>query len=566
MDRDGALYYGDNLDVLQRHIPDESIDLVYLDPPFNSNADYNILFAEQDGSRSAAQIKAFGDTWQWDRAAAAAYEETVETGGDLSRAMRAFRTILSESNMLAYLAMMAPRLAELHRAMKLGGSLYLHCDPTASHYLKLLLDAVFGPRHFRSEIVWKRSSAHSDGKQGRRMHGHIHDVILFYTKGDDWTWNSVFTPYDQTYIDSKYTQVEPGTGRRYQLGDLTAAKPGGDVSYEWHGRRPYRGRFWAYSRENMDRMLEEGRIYLPDDPKAVPRFMRFLDEQPGVPLQDLWTDLDPINARAAERLGYPTQKPEALLERIIESSSDEGDVVLDPFCGCGTAVAVAERLNRRWIGIDVTYLATNLIKSRLVQAFGEAVDFSVLGEPTTAEDAKGLAEEDPYQFEAWALGLVGARTATKKKGADRGVDGRLLFHEKQGGKTRQVLISVKAGRTGARDVRDLRGVIERESAEIGVLISLQTPTQPMRTEAAAAGSYRSGSEGVGSWGKHPRIQLVTVAELLDGKRIDMPPLSGNLTFRRAPRMERKRPTTEPLFRNLADAPLSDRLVPRASTD
>src|SRR5665811_5713 len=256
----GKLFYGDNLDVLRRYVEDESVNLVYLDPPFNSNATYNVLFSERDGARSTAQIKAFGDTWQWDREAAAAYEEIVEAGGDLSRAMQAFRTILSHSNMLAYLAMMAPRLRELHRTMRPTGSLYLHCDPTASHYLKLLLDSVFGPRCFRSEIVWKRSSAHSDAKQGRRIHGHIHDVLLFYTKGDEWTWNPLFTPYDEAYIESKYRHVEPETGRRYRLSDLTAAKPGGDTSYEWHGRRPYRGRYWAYSREKMDEFKAKGLI------------------------------------------------------------------------------------------------------------------------------------------------------------------------------------------------------------------------------------------------------------------------------------------------------------------
>lgn len=554
MAQSGALFYGDNLDVLRRYVKDESVDLIYLDPPFNSNANYNVLFAAQDGSRSTAQIKAFGDTWRWDRVAAAAYEEVVEGGGEVSRVMQAFRTILAESNMLAYLAMMAPRLVELQRVLKPTGSLYLHCDPTASHYLKLLLDSIFGPPFFRSEIAWKRSSAHSDTKQGRRVHGHIHDIIFFYTNGDKWTWNPLYTPYDQSYIDSKYTQVEPGTERRYQLDNLTAAKAGGDTSYEWHGRRPYKGRYWAYSREKMDQMYEEGKIYIPEKPGAVPRFKRFLDEQPGVPLQDLWSDLDPINAKAAERLGYPTQKPESLLERIIESSSNKGDVILDPFCGCGTAIAVAEKLDRRWIGIDVTYLATNLIKSRLVDAFGEEIEFTVTGEPTTTEDAERVAKEDPYQFEAWALGLIGARTSGKKKGADRGIDGRLIFHEKEGGRTRQALISVKSGRTSVGDVRDLRGVIERESAEIGVLITMKEPTQPMRTEAAAAGFYRSGSEGVGTWGKHPRIQLLTVAELLDGRRIDMPPISGNLTFRRAPQIERHRPITEPLFRNLSTPP------------
>ncbi len=552
MTRSGALYYGDNLDVLRGYVPSESVDLVYLDPPFNSNANYNVLFAEQDGSRSAAQVKAFEDTWRWDQNASAAYEEVAERGDDTSRTMRAFRTILGESNMLAYLAMMAPRLSELHRSLKPTGSLYLHCDPTASHYLKLLLDAIFGPRNFRSEIVWKRSSAHSDTKQGRRIHGHIHDVLLFFTKGEEWIWNPLYTPYEQSYVDSAYNHVDPGTGRRYQLDNLTAAKPGGDVSYEWHGRRPYKGRYWAYSRDKMDKMYEEGRIHLPKKADGVPRYKRFLDEMPGVPLQDLWVDLDPIGAGAAERLGYPTQKPESLLERIIESSSDESSVVLDPFCGCGTAVAVAEKLGRSWIGIDVTYLATHLIKNRLVEAFGEGVEFSVTGEPTTREDAAKLAREDPFQFEAWALGLVGARSTSKKRGADRGIDGRLVFHEKLGGESREVLLSVKSGRTGVRDVRDLRGEIEREEAEIGVLITMKEPTAPMKVEAASAGFYRSGSEGVGSWGQHPRIQIFTVAELLDGRRVDMPPLTGNLTFRRPPKVERKRHITEPLFRNLSN--------------
>lgn len=544
------LFYGDNLDVLRTHVSDESVDLVYLDPPFNSNATYNVLFSEQDGSRSTAQVKAFGDTWRWDRQSAEAYEGVVEEGGDVSRTMQAFRTILGPSNMLAYLAMMAPRLIELHRSLKPTGSLYLHCDPTASHYLKLLLDSVFGPRSFKSEIVWKRSSAHSDTKQGRRIHGHIHDTILFYAKSEKWTWNPVYTPYDESYIESKYTEVESDTGRRYQLGDLTAAKPGGDVSYEWHGRRPYRGRFWAYSKEKMDQMFEEGKIYIPPKPDGVPRFKRFLDEQPGVPLQDLWTDLDPINARAAERLGYPTQKPESLLERIIESSSNPGDVVLDPFCGCGTAIAVSERLDRRWVGIDVTFLAIHLIKSRLAEAFGDTLEVEVFGEPTTESEAKELAREDPFQFEVWALSKVNAHNADKRKGADQGIDGRLPFHEKTGGKTRQVIISVKSGKIGPQHVRDLRGVIEREEAEIGVLISMREPTAAMRAEAASAGTYRSGSEGVGTWGEHPRIQLLTIQELLEGKQIDKPYGVGSFSRdwqeRRSPRHEPRR-TTEPLF-------------------
>jgi site-specific DNA-methyltransferase (adenine-specific) len=300
-------------------------------------------------------------------------------------------------------------------------------------------------------------------------------------------------------------------------------------------------------------MFDEGRIHLPQKTDGVPSYKRYLDEMPGVPLQDLWTDLPPIRPSAAERLGYPTQKPEALLERIIESSSKEGDVVLDPFCGCGTAVAVAERLDRKWIGIDVTFLATHLIKSRLQDAFGDSVEFSVTGEPTTVDDAWALASEDPFQFETWAMGLIGART-TKKKGPDKGIDGRLPFHEKVGGQTHEILISVKSGRVGVRHVRELLGVIEREGADIGVLITMREPTEAMKREAASAGFYLSGSEGVGTWGKHPCVQILTVEQLLAGKVIDKPPAVGSLVFPTAPRAQRKTPTTEPLFRNLDEAP------------
>jgi DNA modification methylase len=512
-----VLYYGDNLDVLKRHVRDESADLVYLDPPFNSNANYNVLFGHADGSQAAAQIKAFDDTWRWDQSAAAAFQDVVTEGGQVAQALAAFQTLLGPSTMLAYLSMMAPRLVELRRVLKPTGSIYLHCDPTASHYLKLLMDAVFGPESFRSEIVWKRSSAHSDTAQGRKLHGHIHDVILFYTRGKTWTWNPVYTPYDEEYVDAFYRHVEPGTDRRYRLSDATG--PGGAAKgnplYEFLGVT----RYWRFTRERMQELYDEGRI-VQTRPGAVPAQKRYLDEMPGVPLQDLWTDVKPIGARAAERLGYPTQKPEALLERIILTSSIEGDVILDPFCGCGTAVVAAQRLKRRWVGIDVTYLAISLIKSRMT-ALG-ASDYTVLGEPTTADDAAELAASDPYQFQWWALGLIGARPAEGKKGADKGIDGRLFFFDGDA-KPKQVIVSVKAGGVQVSHVRDLRGVIEREQAQIGVLISFNEPTGPMRTEAASAGFYES------PWGKHPRLQLLTIAELLAGKRIDMPAGGAHMT-------------------------------------
>jgi adenine specific DNA methylase Mod len=320
------LYYGDNLDILRRYVKDESVDLIYLDPPFNSKQDYNVLFKEQTGSRSASQIKAFTDSWHWEQAAPF-YHEVVEAGGHLFRALQAFRDLLGDSDMLAYLSMMAPRLKELHRVLTPTGSIYVHCDSTASHYLKLLMEAIFGPTRFKSEIIWKRSSAHNDTKQGRRQHGRIHDTLLFYTKGETWTWNPQYTPYDEEYVRQFYRHVEEGTGRRYRLSDLTAAKPGGDTSYEWKGVKPYKGRYWAYSRDNMEHFEREGRLYYSKS--GMPSYKRYPDEMLGVAPQDLWTDLAPISPQAAERLGYPTQKPEALLERIIKTSSNEGDVVLE---------------------------------------------------------------------------------------------------------------------------------------------------------------------------------------------------------------------------------------------
>ena len=308
--------------------------------------------------------------------------------------------------------------------MKPTGSLYLHCDPTASHFLKLLMDAVFGPVNFRTEIVWKRTSAHSDTKQGRQQHGRIHDVLLFYTKNDDWNWNPVYTEYDQEYVENFYRFVEPDTGRRYRMGDLTgpggAAK--GNPQYEVMGVT----RYWRYSKERMQELIRQGRV-IQTKPGSVPAYKRYLDEMPGVPLQDVWMDIRPIGSQAAERLGYPTQKPVALLERIIQASSNEGDVVLDPFCGCGTTIAAAQKLDRRWIGIDITQLAISLIRYRMGDSFGKNCRFEVIGEPTSLPDATALAEQAPYQFQWWTLGLVKARPADEKKGADRGIDGRLYF-------------------------------------------------------------------------------------------------------------------------------------------
>ncbi|GAB1345065.1 site-specific DNA-methyltransferase [Gemmatimonas sp.] len=538
-----TLYYGDNLDVLRRYVDDETVDLVYLDPPFNSARDYNVLFESKDGSDSAAQISAFEDTWRWDQSAAALYEETVSRGGVIADALGAIRTFLGTNDMLAYLTMMTPRLVELRRVLKSTGSIYLHCDPTASHYLKLLLDAVFGAKNFRSEIVWKRSSAHSDTKQGRAIHGHIHDVILFYTRGDHWTWNPQYTPYDQSYVDEFYSHIEPETGRRYRLDNLTAAKPGGDVSYDFYGTKPYKGRYWAYSRENLEKFKAEGRLYFPKN-GGTPAYKRYLDEMPGVSLQDVWTDIRPISAKAAERLGYPTQKPEALLDRIIRCSSNAGDVILDPFCGCGTTVASAQKLGRRWIGIDITHLAIGLIRKRLRDTYGSDADFRVVGEPVTVEDAERLRDEDKFQFQAWALGLVGARPAEIKRGADKGIDGRIYFQSgEKAGNNAQVIISVKGGHLKADDLRALAGVVEREKAAIGALLTFDEPSKKMRTDAASFGFYES------PWGKYPKVQLLTIKELMAGARIMYPHhVTGlDVTLKRAPKQQTKGKQEKTLF-------------------
>jgi DNA modification methylase len=526
---ENTLYYGDNLDILKRYIPDKSVDLVYLDPPFKSNQNYNVLFKKKNGSQAASQIRAFEDTWTWSQDDESVYADLVTKGGKVADCLQAFRTFMGPCDMLAYLVMMAPRLVELREVMKSTASIYLHCDPAASHYLKMLLDAVFGPANFRTEIVWKRSSTYSDAKQGRAQHGRIHDVILFYTKTDEWRWNHVFTLYDESYIEDFYKYVEPETGRRYRLGDLTglggAAK--GNPSYEVMGVT----RFWRYTKEKIEQLIKEGRI-IQTKPGSVPAYKCYLDEMHGVSLQDIWMDIRPISSQAAERLGYPTQKPEALLERIIRASSNEGDLVLDPFCGCGTTIATAQKLKRRWIGIDITHLAITLMKKRLLDAFGTEAQYKVIGEPTSLPDAAALAESDPYQFQWWALGLVGARPVEQKKGANQGIDGKIVFQGDAPGIFETVILSVKAGHIMANHVRDLRGVVEREKAAIGVLISMEDPTKPMETEAVTAGFFESKT-----WGrKYPKVQLLTVAELLAGKKIDMPPIRQvGATFKKAVR-------------------------------
>lgn len=555
-----TLFYGDNLPILRDYIAHASVDLIYLDPPFNSNRNYNVLFKDERGSDSEAQITAFEDTWHWNAAAEQTYNELLtDVGGDVGKMIEALRTFIGPSQMLAYLVMMAARLVELHRVLKPTGIIWLHCDPTASHYLRVILDTIFGPRNFLNEISWKRSSAHSDSKQGMRRCGKIHDVLLVYSKSLEYTWNTQFMPYDALYLESEYRHVTP-LGRRYKETDLTAAKPGGDTSYEWRVKRPrggaerwqadleneyqiprpdyeyqavrpYNGRYWAYSKENLIQFFRSGHLIHRET--GMPRLVQFADEMPGIALQDVWDDIPPIGAQAAERLGYPTQKPLALLERIIAASSNPGDTVLDPFCGCGTSIAAAQRLGRRWIGIDITHLSIALQKYRLEQSF-PGIAFKVVGEPEDLGAARQLASDDRYQFQWWALSLVRARplggeagSKQGKKGSDKGIDGVITFLDDASGKAKRALIQVKSGKVKSGDVRDLVGTVQREQAQLGVFLTLDEPSRDMLTEAASAGVYRSPG-----WGRdYPKVQILTIAELLRGVEIKIPPPHG--TFKQA---------------------------------
>jgi len=527
------LYYGDNLTVLREAIASQSVDLVYLDPPFKSNQDYNVLFATHDGAKAAAQIQAFEDTWEWNEESARTCQEVIEGGGDVADAMLAFKALLGDSDMMAYLAMMAPRLVELRRVLKATGSLYLHCDPTASHYLKLLMDSVFGAERFVSEIIWKRYGAHGNSKN----YGAVHDVILFYTKSGQFTFNRHFQPYEQRYLEQRF-RFRDSDGRRWAEQNLNNPARRPNLTYAFTARNgvtyqpPANG--WKFTLERMTELDTAGRLHYPQRRTGRLRLKNYLDEMPGVPISDVWTDITTIGGTSPERLGYPTQKPEGLLERIVNASSNDGDIVLDPFCGCGTTIAAAQTLKRRWIGIDITYLAINLIRQRLRDRYGPEIDqmYEVIGQPTTVQDAAALAAEKPYQFQWWAASLVGGRLAEQKKGADRGIDGRLFFHDEgPKGKTKQIVLSVKAGHVKPEFVRELRGVLEREEAAIGVLLTLHPPTPAMRKEATHGGFYQS------PWGSsHPRLQILTVGELLEGKRIDYPAgQQTNRTFRRARR-------------------------------
>ena len=422
----GVIYCDDNWPRLAQ-LPADCVDFIYLDPPFFSNRNYEVIWGDE------AEMRSFGDRWK---------------GG-----------------IYHYVGWMQERLMEMHRVLKPNGSLYLHCDPTAGHYLKTALDDIFGGMsHFRNEIAWKRATPKNDpGRFGRS-----HDTILFYTKGSKWTWNVQYGPYEPGYIERDYRYVEEGTGRRYRLDNLTANKPGGDTDYEWHGALPYKGRHWAYSREKMDRFLAEGRIVFRRT--GMPVYKRYLDEMPGVPLQDLWTDIS-LPSGSRERIGYPTQKPEALLERIITASTNEGDVVLDPFCGCGTTLVAANRLRRQWIGIDISPTAINVMRHRLRRVGASA---RIVGLPTTEFELSALK---PFEFQNWVMQRIHGTHSPRKTG-DMGIDGYSFMEH--------LPVQVKQSQGVGRNVVDnFETAVERAGKHKGYIVAFSF-TRGAKEEAARA--------------------------------------------------------------------------------
>lgn len=515
------LYYGDNLSILQNpeYFPNECVDLIYLDPPFNSKRPYNYILKDESGNTTDAQFQAFDDTWHWGPSAQKTFHDLVTDGpAQISITIDAIHRILGKNSLMAYLVMMTGRLVELHRVLKRTGSIYVHCDPTASHYLKIIMDAIFGAKHFRNEIIWQRTSSHNDAKKWAR----VHDVILYYTKSSRFTWIPVHTKHKSAYVKNFYRyEDERGVYRLDHIIRSKKMEKRPNLSYEFNGYTPEWG--WRTEKKKLERLAAEDRLYWSKTGR--PYLKRYLQDQKGTAIKDVITDINPLGGLSKENLGYQTQKPEALLERIILSSSNEGDVVLDPFCGCGTTIAAAANLKRRWIGVDINHISVTLQKARLADAHPD-IKYEVIGEPQDVASARRLANDDEFQFEWWALSLVGAKprqgeagSRKGKKGADQGIDGIISFLANEKDNVGRTLVQVKSGKVGVKDIRDLVGAMDREKAAMGLFITLEPPTKDMLKEATAADFYTSDY-----WEqKYPRVQILTIEELFAGKVFQLPP-------------------------------------------
>ena len=489
------LYYGDNLTIMQ-DFPLASVDLIYLDPPFNSNRQYNAIYKDETGRPLPDQIEAFCDMWELDAERERAIRSMPvlmrEAGIDDATAelwrmwMRALRD--TQPRLLAYLSYMAQRLLIMQRILKPTGSLYLHCDPTVSHYVKPLLDAIFGHTNFRSDITWRRINPTG---RGSKRYANNADSLLYYVKGPSFTWHQPYKPHSQDYIDKFYSRVDEETGHRYQAADLKGAGlRNGHSGAPWRGINPSdTGSHWAVpnaalpkhaktltTQEKLDLLDEMGRIYWPAKAGGMPRYKRYLDEMPGTPIDTIWDDIGSISAHAKERMGYATQKPLALLERIIGASSNPGDVVLDPFCGCATTMEAAHKLGRKWIGIDIAIHAIKRVaRVRLTERLGllEGQDFTVEGVPRTVEGAHDLWQRDKYHFQKWAVEQVEGFVTTKRS-ADGGIDGRVYFAVPRARELQSLVVEVKGGKNvGIGVLRQLKGVLDYDTALMAGLIVLE---------------------------------------------------------------------------------------------
>ena len=515
--KNNFLFCGDNLEILRKEIPSDSVDLIYLDPPFKSDKNYNLLFRQKDGALSGSQILAFEDTWEWNKEAERNFIDISKAGGQLGQLIELFHVLLGKSDMMAYIAMMAPRLVELHKVLKPTGSIYLHCDPTASHYLKTLMDAIFGPQNFQNEVAWKRSHAHNSANR----FGCNHDILLFYSKSETHTWNKVFHDYDPEYLAKHYRHIDKD-GRRYKHENPTGAGISNGVTGEpWRGINPtVKGRHWAKNPDELDRLDAAGLIHWPSKKGAWPYIKVYLKENHGTPAQDIWSDIDPLNMMAKERLGYPTQKPLQLLERIINASSNDGDIILDPFCGCGTAIEAAIKKNRRWIGIDITYEAMRVIREERFPKLAPEIQssYEMIYRPCDMRAAEAFAKEQPFQFQDWAVEKLGG-VPSHSHSSDKGVDGRLYFYADDNKQLKQIIISVKGGKLKASFLRELQGAVMRDRAPMGILLTLNEPTRQMRKDADGCGFYTCAS------GTYPKIQFITINDMLSDAHLHLPPLT-----------------------------------------
>jgi DNA modification methylase len=518
--RNNRLFYGDNITIM-RELPSASVDLIYLDPPFNSQRTYNLIYKQLTGLPLPEQEEAFCDAWVMDDEKEEMARQMpmmlIEHGADdgLVQFWTAWITALrtSQPRLLAYLVYMTYRLFEMRRILKPTGSIYLHCDPAASHYIKVMIDGVFGHGSFRNEVIWKRTSAHSSAKR----YGPVHDVLLYYTKSDTYTWNPIYQPYDPQYVETFFEQ-EDADGRRWKRMDVTGAGTrNGETGKPWRGIDvTAKGRHWAYPPTELDRLDAAGMIHWPARKGGMPRLKQYLDGMPGVPLQDIWIDISPLHNLAEERLGYPTQKPLALLERIVKASSNEGDVIFDPFCGCGTAIYAAHLNNRTWIGCDIAILSVRIVRDVLLKRYGLVEDehYKIDGVPVSLDGARDLFQRDPRQFQHWVVELAGGFSNNKHSG-DQGVDGRIYFETQQG--LKNMVISVKGGHVNPAHVRELVGTLAHQTAtQLAGFICMEKPTKGMVQEAAKGGMFTY--QGV----QYPRVQIRTVEELLDERSFETP--------------------------------------------